>query len=380
MTASLADPAPYCPGCRGNVAGISTARKGTTAAHGGALASRVVAVGAPPAARWGSQVCPRHRPRGRSRGDRGVRSWLRESYVRRAEEPACRPTSPLGSTSRKSPRVRARWKGRDRRRRVRRPGRGRARSTRPTLVSNWTQFTSTFGGFVAGSYLAQSVYGYFMNGGGNCYVVRIGQNGASGGPRRAAPGPRSWRPARPRRSAGSRSTPSTRPSQPGEVSVEVTDPGGDSPVRGHVPSWWSSATARWSRSSTGPASAGASRTSSPWSTRPPRPIQLEDTSSGAVERLAQRRDRPGRPAVAPAALPSTRLERRRLRRRRRRPHRFRRPGGRRGDHHALRARPDERLPAGRDRPRHRAGGADGDDRPLRADGRPGRHPGLRRPA
>ena len=50
---------------------------------------------------------------------------------------------------------------------------------RPTLVSNWTQFTNTFGGFVAGSYLAQSVYGYFMNGGGNCYVVRIGQDPGS---------------------------------------------------------------------------------------------------------------------------------------------------------------------------------------------------------
>ena len=47
----------------------------------------------------------------------------------------------------------------------------------PTLVSNWTAFTDTFGGFVPGSYLARSVYGYFMNGGGNCYVVRIGQNG-----------------------------------------------------------------------------------------------------------------------------------------------------------------------------------------------------------
>ena len=48
----------------------------------------------------------------------------------------------------------------------------------PTLVSNWTAFTDTFGGFVPGSYLARSVYGYFMNGGGNCYVVRIGQNGS----------------------------------------------------------------------------------------------------------------------------------------------------------------------------------------------------------
>ena len=48
----------------------------------------------------------------------------------------------------------------------------------PTLVSSWTAFADTFGGFVPGSYLARSVYGYFMNGGGNCYVVRIGQNGS----------------------------------------------------------------------------------------------------------------------------------------------------------------------------------------------------------
>src|SRR4029450_12459770 len=51
----------------------------------------------------------------------------------------------------------------------------------PTLVSNWTQFTGTFGDFVAGSYLAPSVYGYFMNGGGNCYIVRIGQDGGPDG-------------------------------------------------------------------------------------------------------------------------------------------------------------------------------------------------------
>jgi phage tail sheath protein FI len=43
-----------------------------------------------------------------------------------------------------------------------------------TLVSNWGQFTKTFGDFVEDCYLAQAVYGYFLNGGGNCYVVRIG--------------------------------------------------------------------------------------------------------------------------------------------------------------------------------------------------------------
>ncbi len=43
-----------------------------------------------------------------------------------------------------------------------------------TLVSNWGQFTKIFGEFVEDCYLAQAVYGYFLNGGGNCYVVRIG--------------------------------------------------------------------------------------------------------------------------------------------------------------------------------------------------------------
>jgi uncharacterized protein len=45
----------------------------------------------------------------------------------------------------------------------------------PTLVTNWTQFTNTFGGFTEGTYLAHSVYGFFQNGGGRAFVVRIGQ-------------------------------------------------------------------------------------------------------------------------------------------------------------------------------------------------------------
>ena len=44
----------------------------------------------------------------------------------------------------------------------------------PTLVTNWAQFVTTFGDFMEGSYLAHAVYGYFLNGGGACYVVRIG--------------------------------------------------------------------------------------------------------------------------------------------------------------------------------------------------------------
>jgi uncharacterized protein len=50
----------------------------------------------------------------------------------------------------------------------------------PTLVTNWTQYTQNFGEFVEGSYLAHSVYGYFLNGGGAAYVVRVGANGSNG--------------------------------------------------------------------------------------------------------------------------------------------------------------------------------------------------------
>ncbi|MEA2423595.1 MAG: uncharacterized protein QOH13_5 [Thermoleophilaceae bacterium] len=49
-------------------------------------------------------------------------------------------------------------------------------------VANWTQFARTFGDrlvpdngpFMKGSYLAHAVYGYFHNGGGVCYVTRVG--------------------------------------------------------------------------------------------------------------------------------------------------------------------------------------------------------------
>ncbi|MFN2588675.1 MAG: phage tail sheath family protein [Actinomycetota bacterium] len=50
---------------------------------------------------------------------------------------------------------------------------------KPTLVTNWTQFQTAFGSFVEDSYLAHAVYGFFNNGGGSCYVVRVGGDGAS---------------------------------------------------------------------------------------------------------------------------------------------------------------------------------------------------------
>ncbi|MCI0726876.1 MAG: phage tail sheath subtilisin-like domain-containing protein, partial [Chloroflexi bacterium] len=48
-----------------------------------------------------------------------------------------------------------------------------SRLNKATLVTNWTQFSDIFGGFVAGAYLPDAVYGYFANGGGPCYVTSL---------------------------------------------------------------------------------------------------------------------------------------------------------------------------------------------------------------
>src|SRR5918998_6472522 len=55
----------------------------------------------------------------------------------------------------------------------------------PMRISNWTQFAKIFGDpnepdngpFMEGAYLAHSVYGFFQNGGGLCWVVRVGADG-----------------------------------------------------------------------------------------------------------------------------------------------------------------------------------------------------------
>ncbi|WP_030197597.1 phage tail sheath subtilisin-like domain-containing protein [Streptomyces sp. NRRL S-87] len=59
----------------------------------------------------------------------------------------------------------------------------------PTLVTNWSQFTAAFGDFIEGSYLAHAVYGYFLNGGGTAYVVRIGGPDGTGAEPAAVPAP-----------------------------------------------------------------------------------------------------------------------------------------------------------------------------------------------
>ncbi len=98
----------------------------------------------------------------------------------------------------------------------------------PMLMTNWSQFTQTFGDFVEGSYLAHAVFGYFLNGGGTCYVVRIGADGsekADGKKKELAAGSQamlgSYR-------VVARDSVGDSP----DITVEVTDPGGEAPPEG----------------------------------------------------------------------------------------------------------------------------------------------------
>lgn len=50
---------------------------------------------------------------------------------------------------------------------------------KPTLVTNWSQYVAKFGAFVEGAYLPDSVYGFFANGGGICYVLSLKSLGES---------------------------------------------------------------------------------------------------------------------------------------------------------------------------------------------------------
>ena len=67
-------------------------------------------------------------------------------------------------------------------------------ANQPMRISNWTQFSKLFGDpsqpengpFMEGSYLAHAVYGYFQNGGGVCWVVRVGVDDAGPGKSQAA--------------------------------------------------------------------------------------------------------------------------------------------------------------------------------------------------
>jgi phage tail sheath protein FI len=70
-----------------------------------------------------------------------------------------------------------------------------------------------------------------MNGGGNCYVVRIGQNGSGDGAAKGARGGQKALPAGPQALLGRLRVAALDPaSPPGEISIEIADAGGDSPT------------------------------------------------------------------------------------------------------------------------------------------------------
>jgi uncharacterized protein len=43
------------------------------------------------------------------------------------------------------------------------------------LITSWPAYQKTFGGIKEGGYLAHAVYGFFLNGGGRCYVTNLGE-------------------------------------------------------------------------------------------------------------------------------------------------------------------------------------------------------------
>ncbi len=99
----------------------------------------------------------------------------------------------------------------------------KGRANTPTLVTNWTQYTEEFGDFVADSYLAHSVYGYFLNGGGSAYVVRIGADDGNGAKSVA----RAELPSASDAAQAALRVAAVEPGPAGDqISVEVTDPSG----------------------------------------------------------------------------------------------------------------------------------------------------------
>jgi phage tail sheath protein FI len=105
----------------------------------------------------------------------------------------------------------------------------------PTLITNWTQFVSRFGDFVEGTYLALSVSGFFANGGGTCYVVRIGDGTEPAAGDEGAEGEQGAKGAGPGQLPPGSETQlgpyavKARPGVTGEITVEVLDVAAEDP-------------------------------------------------------------------------------------------------------------------------------------------------------
>jgi len=110
----------------------------------------------------------------------------------------------------------------------------------PSLITNWSQYVDTFGAIedggrrnahLPGAYLSHAVYGYFLNGGGRCYVTRIvpeSQDGKAGGGMKVEPLqlPSRSSKAMPSLTVGAKGTPVQ------DIEVEVVPPSGEAPADG----------------------------------------------------------------------------------------------------------------------------------------------------
>src|SRR5262245_23962029 len=108
-------------------------------------------------------------------------------------------------------------------------------ANRPVLVTNWSQYVDTFASLdeggqrnphMPGAFLSHAVYGYFLNGGGRCYVTRVQvSNGKEEKP------PQAQLPSRASKAVPSLTvTPKSTPSS--DIQVEVAPPTGESPPDG----------------------------------------------------------------------------------------------------------------------------------------------------
>jgi phage tail sheath protein FI len=99
----------------------------------------------------------------------------------------------------------------------------------PIRVTNWTQYQATFGGFIRNGYTPLSVYGFFANGGGNAWVIRVGGDVVSQPAALALPG-------RAANAAESlRITSQLAGAEGNEIQVEIADEESPAPAEGQPP-------------------------------------------------------------------------------------------------------------------------------------------------
>lgn len=105
----------------------------------------------------------------------------------------------------------------------------------PVLITNWSQYVDTFGSLdeggkrnphIPGTFLSHAVYGYFLNGGGRCYVTRVQVTNGKEEKPAVAQLPSKASKAVPSLTFTPKGTPSS------DIQVEVQPPSGEAPPDG----------------------------------------------------------------------------------------------------------------------------------------------------